>query len=249
MPRGRRPAPLALTLRRRRAWRRCSARLPGGAPLRRVVPRTAHQDGRRRVRGRARSGCRHPRASCYARRWRGPPLRWLQSPARRQCQPRAHTCGGRGFGCGPLRRAARTERQASVATRRPPTCKAQPSHYPAHWHEKAEQLTSSADRIRRGGLGRPPPARHSAPRPGSATAPPAPQSSPDLRRPNTRSGPRMNHREQQGVAPVARAFRDASSSKPAEDMQSTQVRRCCGTQLFLDFAAHQAVQPARRHSP
>ena len=51
VPRGRRPAPLALTLRRRRAWRRCSARLPGGAPLRRVVPRTAHQDGRRRVRG------------------------------------------------------------------------------------------------------------------------------------------------------------------------------------------------------
>ena len=125
VPRGRRPAPLALTLRRRRAWRRCSARLPGGAPLRRVVPRTAHQDGRRRVRGRARSGCRHPRASCYARRWRGPPLRRLQSPARRQCQPRAHTCGGLGgFGCGPLRRAARTERQASVATRRPPTCKA-----------------------------------------------------------------------------------------------------------------------------
>ena len=48
VPRRRRPAPVALAP-RRRAWRRCSASLPGGAPLRRVVPRTA-QHGRRRVR-------------------------------------------------------------------------------------------------------------------------------------------------------------------------------------------------------
>ena len=42
----------------------------------------------------------------------------------------------------------------------------------------------------------------------------------------------MNHRERQSVAPVARAFRDASSSKPAEAMQSPQVRRCCGPKAF-----------------
>ena len=140
--------------------------------------------------------------------------------------------GGGVCGRGPLRRAARTERRASVATRRPPTCKA-PSRYPPLWHEKAEQRTSSADRIRRGGRGRPLPARHSAPRPGSPTAPPAPQSSPDLCRPNTRSGPRMNHREQQGVAPVARAFRDASSSKPAEGHAEPTSQKVLWPQPFL----------------
>ena len=230
VPRGRRPAPLALTLRRRRAWRRCSARLPGGAPLRRVVPRTAQHST-----GAEESGPRKERApeSIMLRTVMARPSTPMAAEAGAQAVSAARSyMGGGGCGRGPLRRAARTERQASVATRRPPTCKAQPSHYPAHWHEKAEQLTSSADRIRRGGLGRPPPARHSAPRPGSPTAPPAPQSSPDLRRPNTRSGPRMNHREQ-GVTPVARAFRDASSSKPAEGHAEPTSQKVLWPQPFL----------------